>query len=86
LGETVYLREIEKGCGKLVKIEIAAIANVKDPVKGRIGKKKFFVIRSTELPPLPMPPFQGEGARCDTLCLPAERSRGTVGSPHSSRQ
>jgi branched-chain amino acid transport system substrate-binding protein len=36
--QTVYVREVEKVNGQLVNVEIAKIANVKDPVKARMKK------------------------------------------------
>jgi branched-chain amino acid transport system substrate-binding protein len=38
--QTVYVRKVEKVHGKLVNVDIAAIHNVKDPVKERMMKKK----------------------------------------------
>jgi hypothetical protein len=86
LGETVYVRKVEKGGGKLVNVEIAAIPNVKDPIKGRIRKKKFFVIRSTELPPPPNAlPFRGKEHAAARSIFPLKGAGTRWGSLYSSR-
>jgi branched-chain amino acid transport system substrate-binding protein len=39
--QTVYVRKVEKINGKLVNVDIAAIPNVKDPVKARMNKTQL---------------------------------------------
>jgi branched-chain amino acid transport system substrate-binding protein len=39
--QTVYVRKVEKVDGKLVNVDIAAIPNVKDPVKARMNKSQL---------------------------------------------